>query len=136
MYAVTLIIILIIVFGWAIGFTWGGAVMCKKNNAAGMILCFLGTGLLGLLIGWVLLSKAREAEKEKQTQAEQAVRKAQDIKREEANKEDKEVIKDLLKQNQELLEELKKKDNNSINESSNSLIEDSNDENQENRKII
>lgn len=110
MYAVTLIIILIVVFGWAIGFTWGGAVMCKKNNAAGMILCFLGTGLLGLLIGWILLSKARETEREKKEQVEQAIWKAQEAKRDEANKEDKEVIKDLLKQNQELLNELKKKD--------------------------
>ncbi len=130
------IIIIIVLIVWAVGFTWGGAAMCSKDNAAGLILCFLGTALLGLVIGWVCLSNAREKARNKNEQINREIWKTQDIKREETNKEDKAVIKDLLKQNQELLEALKKKDNNTINEQSTSLIEDSKNENQENRKTI
>ncbi|URM52857.1 hypothetical protein [Mycoplasma sp. SG1] len=52
-----LIIVLLIILGvvLAVGLTWTGGWLCYKGNALGLVLCFLGSFLLGLLIGGCLL---------------------------------------------------------------------------------
>lgn len=53
---------LILILGFLaldIFFIYLGVKQCKENNATGLIWMFLGLSFLGLVIGYVLLSKAK-----------------------------------------------------------------------------
>ncbi|MCL8211418.1 hypothetical protein LD125_00464 [Mesoplasma sp. JKS002658] len=101
-----IILIVIVAVIWTLGFTIGGAVMCSNNNSVGLVLCFLGSALIGLIIGLICLHKSSESVKDERYEKiitnQETVRKQNDG----------QIIKDLLKQNQELLQAMKDKENN------------------------
>ncbi len=102
-----IILIVILAVIWALGFTIGGAVMCSNNNSVGLVLCFLGSALIGLIIGLICLHHSSEATRDERQEKLMVYETAQ-------KQNDRQIIKDLLKQNQELIQAIKEKEDKNL----------------------